>query len=128
MSSTPSFRSPMGRVRGLGSAKQGTHHWWMQRVSAIALAFLGLWLLFSLIGLSGADHAAFVGWLRQPLAAVLLGLFVLAAFYHLKLGLQVIVEDYVHAEGSKLAALLAVNFAAIGLGALCLFSILRVAL
>jgi succinate dehydrogenase / fumarate reductase, membrane anchor subunit len=122
-----SMKTPIGQVRGLGAAKSGTGHFIAQRGSAIALVFLGIWLLVSLVRLSGADYATVTGWLQQPLAAVLLSLFVVAACYHLKLGLQVVVEDYVHGAG-RIVALLGVTFFAYALGAACLFAILKVAL
>lgn len=121
------FRSPLSQARGLGSAKSGTHHWWMQRVTAIALVPLIIWFLVSTLGLLGADYDVVKAWVAQPLTSVLLILFVSAFFYHMKLGVQVVIEDYVHGEGRKLAALLAVNFAAIALCVACIFSILKIA-
>ena len=121
------FRSPLSTARGLGSAKSGTHHWWMQRVTAIALIPLIIWFLISAIGLIGAEFDVVKAWVAQPLTSVLLILFAVAFFYHMKLGVQVVIEDYVHGEGRKLALLLAVNFAAIGLSVACIFSILKIA-
>ncbi|MGD8326529.1 MAG: succinate dehydrogenase, hydrophobic membrane anchor protein [Sphingomonadales bacterium] len=121
------YRSPLAQARGLGSAKSGTHHWWMQRVTAIALVPLIIWFLVSALGLLGADYDVVKAWVAQPLTSVLLVLFVSAFFYHMKLGLQVVIEDYVHGEGRKLALLLTVNFAAIALSVACIFSILKIA-
>src|SRR5258707_9368107 len=100
------MRSSLGRAIGLGSAKEGVGHWWRQRVSALALVPLTLWLVISVIGLIGADHAAFVAWVRSPMPAVLLILLLVATFYHTALGLQVVIEDYVHGEAMRLSALL----------------------
>lgn len=117
----------LGKVKGLGASKEGTHHWMTQRFTAVANLLLGLWLFASLILLPSLDHWAVVGWLSQPLVAVPLMLLIFSIFSHLRLGLQVLVEDYVHDEGLKFAALLAVNFYAIGLGALGIFCVARIA-
>ena len=93
-----SLRSPLGRAIGLGSAKHGADHWWAQRVSAVALILLGLWFAASLIAHAGADHGAVVAWLRNPITAILMLLLVATTFYHAALGLQVVIEDYVHSE------------------------------
>src|SRR5690606_5979046 len=83
------LRTPLGRVRGLGSAKEGSHHWWMQRVTAVALVPLTLWFVASLLCLAGADHAPAADWLASPLTAVLMLLLIVATFHHLQLGVQV---------------------------------------
>ncbi len=119
-----SLRSPLGRVRGLGSAKEGVSHWWGQRLSGLALVPLSIWFVVSLLGLTGADHAAVKDWAGSPLVATLLVLLVAAAFYHAFLGLQVVIEDYVHNEGWKLAGLLAVKGAAWLLALLGILSVL----
>ena len=103
------MRSPLARARGLGSAREGVAPWWFERVTAVALVPLTLWLATSLIALSGADHAAVVGWLKRPLTALLMVLQLTALFSHLALGLRVVIEDYVH-SGAKIPALLAVHF------------------
>ncbi len=120
-----SLRSPLGRVRGLGAAKEGVAHWWAQRLTAIALVPLSLWFVVSLAALTGADHAAVRAWVAQPLVASLLVLLIAATFHHAYLGLQVVVEDYVHNEGAKLASLLAIKAAAILLAVIGLLSVLR---
>ncbi len=120
-----SLRSPLGRARGLGSAKDGTHHWWAQRVTALALVPLVLWFVASALRLAGAPHAAAAQWIAQPLNAVLLAALVVAVFHHAQLGLQVVIEDYVHCEALKVAALLAVKAACWLLAAACLLSIVR---
>jgi succinate dehydrogenase / fumarate reductase membrane anchor subunit len=122
-----SLRSPLGRARGLGSAKEGTAHWWAQRVTAIALVPLTLWFVANVIALAGAPRIDVLAWLASPVVAVLMLLLVAAVFRHAQLGLQVVVEDYVHAEGVKVAALMFVNGASLLLFALAAFSILKLA-
>ena len=122
-----SLRSPLGRVRGLGSAKGGTHHWWMQRLTAIALVPLTVWFILSLITLSGADHATAAEWLASPLPAVLMILLIVATFHHLQLGLQVIIEDYVHGEGMKLACIIGIKLASFALAVAAGFAVLKIA-
>jgi len=109
-------RTQLGRVRGLGSAKSGTGHWWAQRLTAIALIPLVIWFVVSVIVLTGAPHAAVVAWLGNPLTATLMVLLIFATFHHAQLGLQVVIEDYVHGEGTRLALIVLVKFAAILLG------------
>lgn len=121
------IRTPLGRARGLGAAKEGVQHWWMQRLSALALVPLSLWFVWALIAHMGADHAAIVAWLRWPSNAVFLILLLAASFYHAQLGLQVVIEDYVHQEGLKLASIVAVKFLAALLAAGTIFGVLRVA-
>ncbi len=122
-----SFRTPLGRVRGLGSAKDGTAHWWAQRLTALALVPLTLWFVVGLVSLIGADHAAVRGWLGAPAPAALMILFVGVAFHHAQLGLQVVIEDYVHADGVKLAAIIAVKFAAAALALVAVLALLKIA-
>jgi succinate dehydrogenase / fumarate reductase membrane anchor subunit len=122
------MRSPLGRARGLGSAKEGVEHWWRQRLSAVALVPLSLWFVASLIGLAGADYAEFVEWLSAPLSATLMVLLLVATFYHALLGVQVVIEDYVHVEWQKLAALVVLRGIVALLGALSIFAVLRIAL
>jgi succinate dehydrogenase / fumarate reductase membrane anchor subunit len=121
------FRSPLGKVRGLGSAKDGTHHWWMQRVTALALIPLAIWFVVGVIALAGQDHAAFTAWVKNPVSATLLVVLIAATFHHAQLGLQVVIEDYVHHEGLKLASVLAVKFAAVLLAGIGIVSVLRIA-
>lgn len=122
-----SLRSPLGRVRGLGSAKDGTHHWWMQRLTAIALVPLCLWFVASVAMMAGAGHAAFLAWVASPLVAILLVLLIVAVFHHVQLGLQVVIEDYVHGEGCRLACIVVVKLAACALGVAAVFAVLKIA-
>ena len=127
MSVPSDFRTPIARARGLGSAKDGTRHWWMQRLTAIALLPLTVWLVASLIAIGTADHAQTVRWIRSPAVSIALLLTIAALFHHAQLGLQVVIEDYVHGEGKKLTALIAVKLLAIALAATAAFSVLRIA-
>ncbi|MCH4152935.1 MAG: succinate dehydrogenase, hydrophobic membrane anchor protein [Sphingobium sp.] len=117
----------IGRVRGLGSAKSGTHHWIVQRFTAVGNLLLVLWFMVSLLHLSGLDHDSVVGWLKQPLAAVPMMLMLANVFWHLRLGLQIVIEDYVHDDGLKFFAVLALNFYAIGGAALGIFAVAKIA-
>ena len=119
------MRSPLAVARGLGSAKSGTEHWWAQRLTAVALVPLTLWLVFSLTGLVGADHATLVAWLSSPLRLALLILFLVAVFHHAALGLQVVIEDYIHDEGPKLVVMLATKFLLWLLAAVAVLSAVR---
>ena len=123
-----SLRSPLGRVRGLGSAKSGVTHWWHQRLTALAIAPLVVWLVVGLVAHVGADHAAVAAWIGQPLNATLLLLLLVAAFWHLQLGGRVILEDYVHSEGLKFASIALFNFATVAVGLACVLAVLKLAL
>lgn len=122
-----SLRSDLGRVRGLGSAKEGTSHWWAQRLTAVALVPLGIWFVFAAVGLAGGDLAQFSAWLDAPQNLLLLILLVGVLFYHMELGLQVVIEDYVHGEAAKLVSLVLNKFIAFFLAASCIVALLRVA-
>jgi len=121
-----SLRTPLGRVKGLGSAKQGTLHWWQQRLTAIVLAPLSLWLVFSLVSIMSLGYAAVTLWMRKPINAVLLLIFILALFHHTQLGLQVVIEDYVESEGQKLACIILVKFLALFAGLASILAVLTV--
>jgi succinate dehydrogenase / fumarate reductase, membrane anchor subunit len=97
-----SLRAPLQRVRGLGSAKEGVHHWWVQRLTAIALVPLTLWFVFAVLSLNGADYDVVRAWLAKPLPALATVALVLALFYHVQLGLQVVIEDYIHQRAVEL--------------------------
>jgi succinate dehydrogenase / fumarate reductase membrane anchor subunit len=121
------FRAPLARARGLGSAKSGTHHWWMQRLTAVALVPLSVWLVASLISVATADYATVIAWLHSPLTAVLCCTLIVAIFYHGQLGLQVVLEDYVHTEWLKLASIVLTQLLSLMLAAACLFAVLSIA-
>lgn len=124
------IETPLARVRGLGSAKEGTEHWWLQRLSALLLVPLGLWFVSALwwLVMQGADYDDVVNWLRGPVSATLLILFAATTFYHLKLGLQVVVEDYVHQKPMKWAILIALSLGSLIAAASCVYSIIVIAL
>lgn len=117
----------IGRVRGLGSAKHGAKHWLQQRLTAAGNLVLVTWLLFSILSLPSLDHGAVVAWLSSPLVAVPMILMVISIFWHLKMGMQVMLEDYVHEEGMKLISMLLLNFYAIGGAAFGIFAIAKIA-
>lgn len=123
-----SIRSPLARARGMGSAKDGVSHWWAQRVSAVALIVLSLWFVYSLLTHAGGSYESVTAWLSSPLTAVPLALYLAAIFYHSQLGLQVVVEDYVHSEWLKLGSLLLLQFINIALAASAIFAVLYIAL
>jgi succinate dehydrogenase / fumarate reductase, membrane anchor subunit len=122
--SSKSLRSPIARVRGLGSAKEGVQHWWVQRLTAIALVPLGIWFVASVVRLAGADHAAITQWLGSPITLGALSLTLIAAFYHAVLGLQVVVEDYIHAPFAKHTLIILIQFAAFGFTAAAIIALL----
>lgn len=112
------MQSPVGRVLGLGSAKEGVEHWWRQRTTALALVPLTIWFVIWVIAMVGADRAAMVAWMHNPICAVLMIVLIVATFYHAALGLQVVIEDYVHGEGLRLATLIVMR-------ALCVLFVVR---
>ena len=122
-----SLRSPLGRVLGLGSAKQGTGHWWSQRVSAVALIPLTLWFMFSLLALPALDYGTVKTWLSVPWSSFLALLLIAALTYHSYLGTDVVVEDYVHSASAKLFSLLLLRFLYVLVGGAGMFAVLRVA-
>jgi succinate dehydrogenase / fumarate reductase, membrane anchor subunit len=122
-----SLRSPLRRVMGLGSARGGAGHWYGQRVSAVALVLLGLWLVLSFATLGGASHARVVVWLSAPLSSALAVLLVLTVAWHAVLGLQVVIEDYVPQKGRRTALLLAVKFALAVAAVVGVLAVLRIA-
>ena len=117
----------IGKVRGLGAAHHGPHHWLVQRFTAIGNVVLMSWLLVSLIMLGDYGHANVVKWLSQPISATAMILLVISLFWHARLGLQVLIEDYIHDAGSKFAAISALNLATIGGGAFGIFSVATLA-
>ncbi|HTP75771.1 MAG TPA: succinate dehydrogenase, hydrophobic membrane anchor protein [Rhizomicrobium sp.] len=122
-----SLETPLHRVQGMGSAHSGVGHFWRQRVTAAALIPLTIWFGISALGLVGAHEAATLAFLSQPLNAILMAAFVVILLFHLALGLQVIIEDYVHGNGSKLFLLLLMRGFTIAAGATSIFALLRIA-
>ena len=120
-----SLRSPLGQVLGLGTAKDGTTHWWGQRVSGAALAILGLWFAISLATLPGLHYGEAVAFIGKPVNAVLLLLLTATMAYHSYLGVQVVIEDYVHAHGLKVFSLILSRFAHVFLAVAAVFAILK---
>ena len=121
------MRTPLGKVRGLGSAKDGTEHFWVQRVSAVAMVPLAVFFVIFLIRYAGAPYAEVVGALSNPIVAVLFGLMVVAGLIHMRIGVQEIIADYVHNEGLKFLSLMLNTFFAMLIGGLCLFAVLKIA-
>lgn len=121
-------KNSLARAKGLGSVKSGFEHWWMQRVTAVSNFFLMVWAIYSVVGLVGADYETFTAWLAYPVHAILLSLFILSTFTHAALGLQIIVEDYVHEEFKKVVTLIAIRLSLTGLAVAALFSILKIAI
>ncbi|MBV6658840.1 MAG: succinate dehydrogenase, hydrophobic membrane anchor protein [Devosiaceae bacterium] len=119
------MRTPLSRVRGLGSAKEGTDHFWRQRVTALANVPLILFFIVMVIGLQGASHAEFVSVMGSPLAAILMLLVIISGTIHMRLGMQVIIEDYIHNELTKILALLGNTFFAIIIAAASIYAILK---
>lgn len=128
MSSTKhSLRTPLGRVRGLGSARSGTGHFWHQRLTAISNALLAVTFIAIVIRAAGSGYEEAIALVRSPLVALLLLLFILSATYHMRIGMQVIIEDYVHGHTRKHLLLILNTFYAIAIAAVCIFAILKLA-
>jgi len=122
-----SYRTPMGRARGLGAAKEGTAHWWAQRLTSVALVPLAVWFVASVVSLVGADYATVRAWLGEPVPVVMMVLLIIMTFHHGQLGLQVVIEDYVGPEGVKVACIIVAKFAMAVLGLLAIFGVLKLA-
>jgi len=122
-----SLRTPLANVKGLGSAKEGAHHWWMQNLTSIALIPLTLWLAYSIASFGGMSYEEITAWMQSPLVSVSLALLVVVMIYHAQLGIQVIIEDYV-GGWLRIASLITLNFTCIALVFLALFSIIKVSL
>ena len=119
------MRSPLSRAIGLGSAKEGVDHWWIERISGLALVPLTLWFVVAVIELAGADRDAFIAWVRHPMPAVLLVLLLIATFYHNALGLQVVIEDYVENEALRFGLLIIMKLVSVVLAVLGIFAVLK---
>jgi succinate dehydrogenase / fumarate reductase membrane anchor subunit len=121
-------QTPLARVDGLGAAHSGTVHFWRQRIGAVALVPLSIWFVCAALGLIGADRDTAAGFLAQPVNAIAMALFVIAALNHMSLGIQVVIEDYVHDEGPKILLLILNNFFVWIVGAACLFALVKIAI
>jgi succinate dehydrogenase / fumarate reductase membrane anchor subunit len=122
-----SLRTPLGKVLGLGAARDGVQHWWTQRLTSVALVPLSIWFVVSLLTLPSLGHATVVAWMSQSWTALLLIILVLVATWHSQLGVRVVVEDYVHGTGARTVALVALLFAHVLLAGAGVFAILKVA-
>ena len=122
------MRTPLNRVRGLGSAREGADHFWRQRVTALANIPLTLFLVVTIAVLAGKDHAQVVAYLGSPLAAIAMLALVISATIHMRLGMQVIIEDYVHGEGAKIVTLVLNTFFTIMVGLACIYAIIKLSL
>jgi succinate dehydrogenase / fumarate reductase membrane anchor subunit len=121
-------RTYLGRAKGLGAAGSGVHHWWAERVTSVALIPLTLWFVFSVVGMAGHTQPEIAHWIAHPVVAVLLIALILASFHHTQLGLQVVLEDYVHEEGQRLVAILVMKAVIYFLGLLALLAVLKLAI
>ena len=121
-----SLRSPLGKVLGTGSAKEGVHHWWLQRLTSIALVPLTIWFVVSLLSLSSFGHVTIITWMAHSWTALLLILFILVATWHSQLGVRVVVEDYIHG-GAKTLTLVVLTFIHAVVAAAGIFAVLKVA-
>ncbi len=120
------IKTPLARARHHGSAQSGTHHWWMQRVTAIALVPLTIWMLSCASCFTMKSQLELITWLKSPFIAIVMSLFVITSFYHAALGMQTIIEDYVHKKGTKIFLLLLVQYGLFVMGAVCLYAILKI--
>ena len=123
-----SLESPLGKFLGHGSAKEGTEHWWSQRLTSVALVPLTLWFVFALFGLDSLEYAVVVVWLAEPLNAILLLLLIVSMLHHSQLGLEVVVEDYVHTGWVKVLTLMTFKFIHIGMGVAGVYAVIIISL
>ncbi len=122
------MRTPLGRVRGHGSAKSGTDHFWVQRLTALANVPLVIFLMASVVALVGADYETVKAYLSMPIVSILFLLLIGSGIYHMRLGMQVIIEDYVHSEGKRLLAVIGNNFFSVLVGLACVYAVLKLGL
>jgi succinate dehydrogenase / fumarate reductase membrane anchor subunit len=122
-----SLQTPLHRVKGLGASHSGTGHFWRERITAAALVPLSLWFLYAVLGLAGTNVVTALRFLAMPWNTLLMAAFVVTALYHAALGLQVVIDDYVHTAGTKILLFLLVRFCVIAAGSTCLFALLRIA-
>ncbi len=121
------FRTPISLAKGLGSAKEGAHHWWMQRLTALALVPLSLWFAFSVARMAGAGFEEMHEWISNPWVAAFLALFFIVSYYHGAIGVQVVLEDYISSEGTRMVFIIITKFALALLGAASLMAVIRIA-
>lgn len=121
-----SIQTPLGRVRGHGSAKSGTQHFWYQRLTAMALVPLTLWFVCSVVRYTGAPYDQVIAFLSDPLSAVAMSMFILVGLLHMLLGVKVVIEDYIHRESTKIALLVLVHFAVLAVAVTCVVAVLRI--
>ena len=121
-----SIQTPLGRVRGYGSAKSGTQHFWYQRMTAVALVPLTLWFVWAVVRYAGAPHAEVMLFLSHPVSGIAMAMFVVVGLVHMLLGAKVVIEDYIHRESTKIALLVLLPFAVFAVGATCVVSVLRI--
>ena len=121
------FRTPISLAKGLGSAKEGAHHWWMQRLTALALVPLSLWFAFSVAMMAGAGFEEMHEWISNPWVAAFLALFFIVSYYHGAIGVQVVLEDYISSEGTRMVLIILTKFALALLGAASLMAVIRIA-
>jgi succinate dehydrogenase membrane anchor subunit len=122
------LQTPLARARGLGTAKKGVQHWWWQRLTAVALVPLCLWFIGTIVTMQASDYSTVVNWIQSPLVSGLLVFLIAALFYHTQLGLQVVIEDYVHSEWAKITALVAAQLLMILLTLTAVIAVLKIAL
>jgi succinate dehydrogenase / fumarate reductase, membrane anchor subunit len=122
------LQTPLARARGLGTAKKGVQHWWWQRLTAVALVPLCLWFIGTIVTMQASDYSTVVNWIQSPLVSGLLVFLIAALFYHTQLGLQVVIEDYVHSEWVKITALVVAQFLMILLTLTAVIAVLKIAL
>ena len=119
--------TPLHRVQGLGASHSGTGHFWRQRITAVALVPLGLWFTYAILGLIGTNEVAILSFLARPWNALLMAAFAATMLYHMSLGLQVVVDDYIHSTGMKIFCLLLIRFMMIATTVTCIFALIRIA-
>lgn len=122
------MRTPLSRVRGRGSAKSGTDHFWLQRLTAVANVPLAIFVLASIVALVGADYATVKTYLSMPVVSILFLLLILSGVYHMRIGMKEIIEDYVNGEGMKLLSIIGNNFFAAVVGLACIYAVLKLGL
>jgi len=122
------MRTPLGIVKGLGPAKEGTHHWWVQKATSVALIPLTVWFVTSIATLTGADYGALITWIKNPLTTVMLILFTGFVFYHFRIGIQVVLDDYAHTRRGKLTGLFLNDAFCLFFGLLMIVLILKISL